>query len=124
MATIELISENADAFVVEVVFWIVGAIWLIWTIIFWFMSRSLNPLSMSVRAYKAVLAGSVLELVVAVPMHLIVRRREECCAGLETGLAICLGALTAVVALGPGVFFLHYRRWNEVYRERGRKSGS
>ena len=60
-----------------------------------------------------------LEPVIAVPMHLVVRRRTQCCAGYSTGLAICIGVATAFIALGPGVFFLFYRRWAQAYR-RGR----
>jgi hypothetical protein len=48
-------------------------------------------------------------------MHLVVRRRSECCAGIMTGTAICVGALVAILALGPGVFFLYRRRWKETY---------
>ena len=93
-----------------------GVLWLGWVVFFWLLSRSLDPLSLSMRLYKSVLAGSIVELVVAVPMHLIVRRRNDCCAAAITGMAICLGALTAIMALGPGIYFLYKRRWDEVYR--------
>jgi hypothetical protein len=36
---------------------------------------------------------------------------------MATGFAICLGVVTAIVALGPGVFFLFHRRWMATYRK-------
>jgi hypothetical protein len=92
-----------------------GLLWLVWAAFFWLLTYSLDPVSMSARLYKLVLAGSVVELLVAVPMHLIVRKRTECCAGMMTGFAICVGVLTALVAIGPGIFFLFYRRWKDKY---------
>jgi hypothetical protein len=56
----------------------------------------------------------VLELLVAVPMHVVVRRRNECCAGMQTGFAICVGAAMAIIALGPAVFVLYHRRWKNL----------
>lgn len=119
LAAIELLEYKIDSDLPAfIIIFIVVLLWIGWIIFFWLVSRSLDPLSLSARLYKSLLLGSALELVIAVPMHLWVRRRPECCAGMGTGLAICLGALTALVAFGPGVFFLYTRRWNQVYRER------
>lgn len=63
---------------------------------------------------RGILAGSALELLVAVPAHVIVRRREECCAGVGTGVGICCGLAVMVVALGPGVAVLYYRRVRQI----------
>ena len=96
-------------------------VWLAWMAIFVFLAFSLDPISVNSRLYKSLFVGSVLELLIAVPMHLVVRRRTECCAGMVTGMAICVGALVAIAALGPGVLFLYHRRWKETYGD-GRKS--
>jgi len=118
LATQELLDEKLDSSLhASIIFSAVGLLWLGWIILFWLMSRSLDPVSLSARLYKSVLAGSALELLVAVPMHIVVRRRHECCAGMATGFAICLGVVTAIVALGPGVFFLFHRRWIATYRK-------
>lgn len=112
VAAVELAVGGGAAFDANV--WLVLAalpvVWLVWAVVFWFVSRSTDPLTWNGRLYKTLLAGSVLELVVAVPMHLIVRRRDECCAGMYTATGIAVGLIVAVIALGPAVLFLFYRR--------------
>ena len=93
----------------------IAGVWLAWIITLGLVSRTSNPVGMSVRIYKAVLVGSVLELLTVVPLHLIARRRTECCAGVASGVAIGLGVMVAIVAIGPGIFFLFYRRWKQHY---------
>ena len=70
--------------------------------------------------YKTLVAGSVLELLIAVPMHIVVRRRDECCGGVLTGLGIGIGIVVMVIALGPAVFFLFYRRYQDTYVRRAK----
>lgn len=114
-AALELLHPGSNSSVPWLLFTGAGLVWMGWTIFFAFLARSLDPLSLNTRLYKSLFVGSVLELLVAVPMHLVVRRRSECCAGIVTGMAICVGALVAILALGPGVFFLYRRRWKETY---------
>lgn len=90
-------------------------VWLAWVLLFSWLTTSLDPLSLADRAYKRLLGGSVLELLVAVLSHVVVRRRPHCCAGAATALGIILGTAILIVALGPGVFFLFYRRYQQVY---------
>ena len=59
---------------------------------------------------------TVVELLVAVPTHLVVRRRSECCAGIGTAIGIGAGILVMLLAFGPSVGFLYYRRWKQVRR--------
>jgi hypothetical protein len=105
-------SSNAFAGV-----WIGGAVvWLAWSAIFWLMSGWSDPAFLAARLHRWVLSGSVAELLVAVPTHLVVRRRTECCAGLYTGTAICIGVVVMLIAFGPSVAFLYYRRWKQKHR--------
>jgi hypothetical protein len=93
-------------------------VWVVWAGVFWSVSRSTDPLTLNGRLYKTLLAGSVLEFLVAVPMHLIVRQRDECCAGVYTTVGIAVGLIVAVIALGPAVFLLFYRRHTQTSRKR------
>jgi hypothetical protein len=90
--------------------------WLAWTIIFWRMSATTNPASIASSFHRWLLAGSVLELLIAVPTHLVVRRRTECCAGVFTMMGICMGVAVMLLAFGPSVGFLYYKRWKQVRR--------
>jgi hypothetical protein len=99
---------------------IAGAIatWIIWFVLFGIMARSVDRLTLSDRMYKRLLVGSVLELLVALPMHLVARRRGYCCAGVLTGVGLGLGITVMLLALGPAVFFLIFRRYRQAYGSR------
>lgn len=98
----------------------VPVVWLVWCVVFGVMSSNRLPQAVATRLHRWVLAGSVLELLVAVPTHVVVRRREECCAGVMTGMGICIGVVVMLLAFGPSVGFLYYRRWQRV-RPAGKK---
>jgi hypothetical protein len=84
--------------------------WLIWTWVFRCFARNRDARSYTRRLMKWLLRGSILELLIAVPSHIIVRQKDVCCAhgltaaGLATGLAIML------ISFGPGIYFLYAER--------------
>jgi hypothetical protein len=85
-------------------------VWIGWGVIFLLMVRARSPEHVGMKLHRWLFLGSVAELLVAVPCHIVVRRRTECCAGIATGTAIFVGAAVMIVALGPGVFLLYHRR--------------
>jgi hypothetical protein len=88
--------------------------WIAWSIIFWRMAATRDPASIASRLHRYLLAGSVLELLIAVPTHILVRQRKECCAGMATGIGICAGVAVMLLAFGPSIGFLYYKRWKQV----------
>jgi hypothetical protein len=115
IALLEWLKFNGDA-PVWVVVAIAAASWALWSIIFWRMAASRDPASIASRLHRWLLAGSVLELLVAVPTHIVVRRRQECCAGIATGMGICAGVAVMLLSFGPSIGFLYYRRWKQIAR--------
>jgi serine/threonine protein kinase len=97
------------------------AVWVIWLVAFGVLARSIDRLTWSDRLYQSLVAGSVLELLIAIPLHILVRRRGECCAGMWTGFGIGVGLIVMLIAIGPGVFFLFFRRYKQVYKPRNAK---
>ena len=83
-----------------------GAAWLAWGILFGCYRYSADPRGALRRVLDRLLAGSIAELLVAVPCHVYVRHRHDCCAGYETALGLATGAGVMLFAFGPGVFFL------------------
>lgn len=67
------------------------------------------------KMVSRLLAGSVLELLVAVPCHVYIRYKEECSAPIFSSWGIVTGIAVMLLALGPGVLLL-YRKRLEQYK--------
>jgi hypothetical protein len=82
--------------------------WAAWAIIFYRVHRdSTDAVS---RAVTWLLRGSVLELLIAVPAHVIVRRRGDCSAPIATSFGITSGIAIMLLAFGPSVLLLYKQR--------------
>ena len=88
--------------------------WLIWAVVFWRFAKSDDPGSLLKRLTRWLLRGSILELLVAVPSHVIVRRRDDCCAPAGTFWGIATGISVMLLCFGPGVFFLFVERFERL----------
>jgi hypothetical protein len=82
--------------------------WLIWGVLFYrFWRESNDPVT---RAVAWLFRGSVLELLVAVPAQVIVRRRHQCSAPVVTGFGITSGIAIMLLSFGPSVLLLYKKR--------------
>ena len=54
--------------------------------------------------------GSILELLIAVPSHIIVRHKDVCCAHAVTAAGIAAGLAVMFFSFGPGIYFLYVER--------------
>lgn len=88
--------------------------WGVWTAAFYLTSRGREPTNVVATQCRLLLAGSILELLVAVPTHVIARSRDYCCAGLMTFVGLTVGFAVMLFAFGPGLFFLFVARWKQV----------
>jgi hypothetical protein len=85
-------------------------LWLFWGAVFYKFRRSTDPDALTGRLMRWLLGGSVLELLVAVPSHIIVRERGDCCAPIGTFFGISMGISVMLMSFGPGVFLLYAKR--------------
>jgi hypothetical protein len=92
-----------------------GGLWALWGVAFYLYAR--NSAQAVTRAVAWLLKGSVLELLVAVPCHVIVRRRNDCSAPVVTSFGIVTGIAVMLLSFGPSVLFLFKKRLDE-YGER------
>jgi hypothetical protein len=90
------------------------AFWFIWTVIFHSFAKSDDPDALLKRITRWLLRGSILELLIAVPSHIIVRRREDCCAPAGTFWGIVSGISIMLLCFGPGIFFLFVERFKHL----------
>jgi hypothetical protein len=89
--------------------------WTIWSVLFYLLYKnSGDPVT---RAVAWLFRGSVLELLVAVPSHVIVRRRHECSAPIVTGFGIASGIAIMLLSFGPSVLPLFKKRM-EQYQDK------
>jgi len=88
--------------------------WVAWAFIFRRYAKSDEPDALIKRAMRWLLRGSILELLVAVPSHVIVRRRDDCCAPMGTFWGIATGISVMLLCFGPGVFFLFVERFQKL----------
>lgn len=88
-----------------------AAMWLAWAGLFYAHYRgSSQPADAAVRW---LLKGSVLELLVAVPSHIVVHRRNDCTEPAITGYGVVTGLALMLLAFGPGVLALYKKRIDE-----------
>ena len=107
-------TDWADEGLMFIAFCVVGGLWLIWAFFFGFYTGGRDAHTIISRMVKALLAGSILELLVAVPTHVVARYRNYCCAGFATFWGLAVGISVMLFAFGPGVFFLCVRRWAAI----------
>ncbi len=91
--------------------WVAGGIaWIPWTVVFVLYRRDRSDASALRRILDHMMCGSVVELLVAVPCHVVVRSRPYCCAGFGTFLGLATGLAVLMFSFGPAVFFLFAER--------------
>jgi hypothetical protein len=95
--------------------------WIFWALVFGRYTRADEPSTLITRATRWLMRGSILELLIAVPSHVIVRRRDECCAPLVTSWGIGTGISVMLLCFGPGAFFLFADRFKRLKSKASQK---
>lgn len=102
----------------EVVLVVAVLSWIIWAVVFYRMSRTTSPADVVSTQCSYMFKGSILELLIAVPTHIVARSRDYCCAGFMTFFGITMGIAVMLLAYGPSVFFLFVSRWKRLHKYR------
>jgi len=95
------------------------ATWGIWAIVFGRAARTEAPRDLVTRQCRLLFQGSVLELLIAVPTHIVARYRDYCCAGFMTFVGLTTGIAVMLFAFGPALYFLFAERWRRLHPQRG-----
>ena len=99
----------------------VAAVWMGWAVMFGFYAGSRPPATFMARVARLLIAGSILELLVAVPVHVCARMQNYCCAGYGSVWGLGLGISVMLFAFGPAVFVLFVRRWQSMQARAAKK---
>lgn len=104
--------------------WVTAAIlvlsWVIWGYVFWQWGKKTTPENLIKRQCRYLFRGSILELLVVIPTHIVVRQREYCCAGSGTFTGIACGIAVMLFAFGPGVLYLYANHWHKLHPNKER----
>ena len=84
--------------------------WIGWGTFFYRSYASDSPDGFAQTMSRWLLRGSILELLIAIPSHIISRQRDECCAPAMTMISIGAGLAVAMMAFGPGLYFAFLKR--------------
>ena len=95
-------------------------LWLFWGVVFYLYLR--NSSEASTRIVSWLLRGSILELLIVVPCHIVVRRRHDCCAPMITSFGIATGIAVMLLSFGPSVLLLYKKRL-DAYGKSGPVAG-
>jgi len=104
------LMPNGDQLFILHMLGLVALFWLVWGLIFHHFAKSDEAETLVQRTTRWLLRGSILELLVAVPSHIITRQREDCCAPMLSFWGIVTGISVMLMSFGPGVLFLFARR--------------
>lgn len=96
--------------------------WIVWLFVFYRFYRGVEARTLFRRITTWLIRGSIVELLVAVPSHIIVRRRDECSAPGFTYFGIAAGLVIMAVAFGPGLYFLFLQRFERMKPRSKRKN--
>ena len=89
-------------------------IWGIWTWIFFVYWKQGDRYTQLGKMIRGLVAGSVLETVIAVPVHVWAARQRECYCCRGTYTTLILAATVLIWAFGPGIFLLFLREKRRV----------
>lgn len=104
----KLLEHISDNEATVLIFGLWAGLWLLWGIVFYLYFR--NSSEWVTRMLSWLLKGSVLDLLIAVPCHVIVRRRHDCSAPLATSFGITTGIAIMLLSFGPSILLLYKKR--------------
>ena len=95
---------------------VLGAlVWFVWSLVFLRMACRTSPTDWLTRLCRLLFSGSILELLIAVPTHIVARYRNYCCAGVLTFIGLAMGISVMLFSFGPAVFVLFVERWKRLH---------
>jgi hypothetical protein len=97
----------------------IGIFWLIWGWVFYHYYMRAQSEGMVRLWFNRLWRGSVLELLVALPTHILMRSKEDCCAPMVSFMGIVTGLSVMLLCFGPGVLFLYLERARRLRAKQG-----
>jgi len=98
---------------------VLAVAWLAWGAVFLYIFAGAEKYKAARNLVAFLLSGSLLNLLVTVPSHIVVSRRPGCFVGLDTMVALVAGVCVMLWSFGPAILLLFLREYrNEEIRRR------
>jgi hypothetical protein len=107
------IMESESRSVVTAIYATMGVIWVAWAWVFFIYWKQGDRYTQSGKMIRGLVAGSILEIMIAVPVHIWATRQRECYCCRGTYTTLVLAGTVLIWAFGPGIILLYMR---EKYR--------
>ena len=88
-------------------------VWAGWTAVFYVYWRQGDHYTQMGKMLRGLIAGSILEIMIAVPVHIWATRQRECYCCRGTYTTLVLAGTVLIWVFGPGIILLYLR---EKYR--------
>jgi hypothetical protein len=95
-----------------------GLSWVFWGVVLFVYTRRTDRYRTLCRVIGTVFAGSLVELLVAAPMHMVVSRRPGCFVGFQTAGAVFAGLYVMLWSMGPAIILLFLREKRRMEQDR------
>jgi hypothetical protein len=89
-------------------------IWGIWSWVFFVYWRQGDRYTQLGKMIRGLVAGSILETIIAVPVHIWATRQRECYCCRGTYTTLVLSATVLIWAFGPGIVLLYMREKHRI----------
>ena len=99
----------------HIIIWAVMlVIWGIWALVFFVYWRQGDRYTQLGRMIRGLVAGSILETIIAVPVHIWAVRQRECYCCRGTYTTLILAATVLIWVFGPGIVLLYMREKRRI----------
>ena len=88
-------------------------LWGVWACVFFAYWRQGDRYTQLGKMIRGLVTGSLLEILVAIPVHIWATRQRECYCARGTYTTLVLAGTVLLWAFGPGILLLY---WREKYR--------
>jgi len=93
--------------------------WVFWSLVFFRFTRRRRSFGIVGRLIDILLAGTIIETILIVPVDIMVRRRTDCYCATGTFHALLLATFAVLWLAGPGALIVftrrRRRRWADMY---------
>ena len=110
----EFCYTGSEASPLPVLIFALGS-WVFWGFWFYLCTHASRPDGKLRQMTRFFWAGSILELLIAIPTHIVARQRHYCCAGMFTFVGLISGMSVMLFAFGPAIYFLFVERWKRLH---------